>query len=162
MTWYRRFSPVGPIRNILQAPDLHNVGLNLAKLKNSPRWTLSDDSEGAGTRPKSLLFPFDHAHCPNGTACSLGYSPPVRSKLRGKLFLRTLLLPGASFCEFWPVRQPDCLPILVPERYSFAGKPPFAKLRPTSEPHHGLVQSYQKSVSSCFKRLYICFRTFPV
>jgi hypothetical protein len=56
---------------------------------------LNDDSNGTGTRPNSSLFPFDHAYCPNGTAYSLGYSPPVHSKLRSKLFLHSFPLSGA-------------------------------------------------------------------
>jgi hypothetical protein len=112
------------------SPFLILVGLNLAKPKNSARSSLSNAPNCAGTRTKSSRFLFDHACCPDCTACSLGLSPPMRSKLRGKLFLRTFLLPGAPCCEFRPARRADCLPVLAHERPYFAGKLLFARVRP--------------------------------
>jgi hypothetical protein len=70
---------------------------------------------------------------PNCTACSLGFSPPVRSELRSNLFLCTFLLPRALLCEFQPARKVDLLPILALDRHYFAGKPPFTRLRPCSD-----------------------------
>ena len=46
-------------------------------------------SSCAGIRTISSLFPFDYALCPDCTACSLGFTPPMRLKLRSKLFLRS-------------------------------------------------------------------------
>jgi hypothetical protein len=72
---------------------------------------LGDDSNGAGTHTQNSLSPFDHACCPDGTACALGFTPPVRSQLRGTLFLRTCLLPGAPCGAFRPAQRADFLPI---------------------------------------------------
>src|SRR6266849_2975476 len=92
---------------------------------------LSDDSNCARTRTQSALFPFDHALCPDCTTFLLGLRPLVCSKLRSKLFLRTFLSSGAPLCAFWPARRADFLPIVAPGQPYFAGKPPFARLRPT-------------------------------
>jgi hypothetical protein len=51
-------------------------------------------------------------------------------KVRSKLFLRTFLPSGLPFYAFWLARQADSLPICLPERPCFAGKSPFARLRP--------------------------------
>jgi hypothetical protein len=53
---------------------------------------LSGDRNCVGTHTKNALFPFDYAFYLGSTAFALGLSPPVRSKLRSKLFLRTFLL----------------------------------------------------------------------
>jgi hypothetical protein len=54
----------------------------------------------------------------------------VCAKLRGKFFLRTFLPPEAPLYAFRPVRRAENLPMFAPERPYFAGKPPFARLRP--------------------------------
>jgi hypothetical protein len=72
---------------------------------------LGDDPNGAGTHTKNSLSPFDHACCPDGTACALGCTPPVRSQRRGTLFLRTFLRPGAPYGAFRPAQRADVLPI---------------------------------------------------
>ena len=55
----------------------------------------------------------------------------MRLKLRSKLFLRTFLLARALLCAFWSARQAKFLPTVAPEQPYFAGKTPFARLRPT-------------------------------
>jgi hypothetical protein len=55
------------------------------------------------------------------------------SKLRGKLFQRTFLSFKAPLLAFWPARRADFLSIVAPEQPYFAGKTPFARLRPPRE-----------------------------
>jgi hypothetical protein len=80
--------------------------------------------------PQSTLCPFDHALCLGFTAWAVMLSPAVRSKVRSNLFLRTFLSFRTPLCTFWPARRADFLSIVAPEQPYFAGKTPFARLRP--------------------------------
>ena len=53
---------------------------------------------GAAKLTGISLAPFDHAPRPDFTALSVGFGSQGRSKLRGKLFLRTFRPLGMPFC----------------------------------------------------------------
>ena len=54
----------------------------------------------------------------------------MRSKLRGKLFLRTFPSFRAPLHAFWRARRADFLSIVLPKQPYFARKTPLARLRP--------------------------------
>jgi hypothetical protein len=110
------------------------LGLYLAKPKYPARATLGDDPRWAGTHTNHSPVPFDHAFCPDGSACALGLTPPVRSQRRGMLLLRTLLRPGAPCGACRPAPRADCLPMYAFERSDVAGKPPVARVRSAMRP----------------------------
>jgi hypothetical protein len=89
------------------------------------------------TLVRYALCPFDHVLRPDFIAFLLRFGHLRYSKVRCTTILRTFLASNAPLRGFWPAQQADSLPIVALEQPYFAGKTPFARLRPITRgnPH---------------------------
>ena len=79
----------------------------------------------------SSLFPFEHGLCSDCTALFVQICLPGAVKLRSNLFLRTFWLAGSVVLPISVGRAGRFRRFQPPDRPYFAGKSPFATLRPT-------------------------------